>query len=94
MDELGIRAEEKSDETSDWILTSKQENKVEVLNRRIINSLVPDVSGMGAKDAVFVLEKAGLRVVINGYGKVTKQSIMPGSKVDMNETIVINMSSS
>ena len=94
LDELGIRAEEKSDETSDWILTSKQENKVEVLNRRIINSLVPDVSGMGAKDAVFVLEKAGLRVVINGYGKVTKQSIMPGSKVDMNETIVINMSSS
>ncbi|SHF27117.1 cell division protein FtsI (penicillin-binding protein 3) [Mariniphaga anaerophila] len=40
---------------------------------------VPDVRGMGASDAVFVLENAGLKVKIKGAGKVTKQSISPGS---------------
>lgn len=39
---------------------------------------VPDVTGMGARDAVFLLEKRGLIVRLYGRGRVTKQSIEPG----------------
>ena len=40
---------------------------------------VPDVRGMGATDAIFILENAGLRVKIKGIGKVKEQSLPPGS---------------
>lgn len=43
------------------------------------NSLVPDVNGMGLKDAIYVLEQAGLKVIPQGKGKVITQSILPGS---------------
>jgi cell division protein FtsI (penicillin-binding protein 3) len=42
---------------------------------------IPDVRGMGAKDAVYVLKKRGLDVRINGTGMVTKQSIEPGTEI-------------
>lgn len=39
--------------------------------------LVPNVLGMGAKDALYVLESAGLQVKLTGVGKVTAQSLPP-----------------
>lgn len=42
---------------------------------------VPDVYGMGARDAVYLLENCGLKVKIQGRGKVQSQSIAPGEKV-------------
>ena len=46
---------------------------------------------MGAKDALFLLEDAGLRVVIKGYGKVLKQSISPGERAEKGSTVVISL---
>ena len=43
---------------------------------------VPDVRGMGLTDAVYVLEKRGLKVSSAGYGKVVSQSILPGTKAN------------
>lgn len=40
---------------------------------------VPDVKGMGAMDAVYLMEKAGLKVSMSGTGQVVSQSIAPGS---------------
>ena len=42
---------------------------------------VPDVTGMGAKDAVFLLETYGLRVKLQGRGKVKRQSMPVGSAI-------------
>ena len=49
--------------------------------RRIESEKVPNVTGMGLKDALFVLENLGLTVTVNGYGKVRRQSIKPGTKI-------------
>jgi len=48
---------------------------------------------MGAKDAMFLLENAGMRVIINGYGRVSSQSIIPGSRAVKGVTVVLTMSS-
>jgi cell division protein FtsI (penicillin-binding protein 3) len=40
---------------------------------------VPNVKGMTAKDAVFLLESAGLSVSLKGYGKVVSQSLNAGT---------------
>jgi cell division protein FtsI (penicillin-binding protein 3) len=92
LDELGIPTEIKMDETNTWVSSSKNDKKIEIYNRKVIRNLVPDVAGMGAKDAFFLLESTGLRVVIKGYGKVIQQSISPGTKADKGETIVLTMS--
>ncbi len=42
---------------------------------------VPDVGGMGAKDAVYLLESNGMKVRISGRGTVKRQSPMPGQKL-------------
>ena len=43
--------------------------------------IVPDVHGMGARDAVYLMEKHGIKVILTGRGRVIKQSVAPGEKV-------------
>ena len=50
---------------------------------------VPDVTGMGAKDAVYALQKCGMRVRINGYGQIVKQDIVPGSPATRGKAITL-----
>ena len=53
---------------------------------------VPDVVGMGASSAIFLLENAGLKVKINGIGKVKKQSLRPGSSYRPGQTVYLSLS--
>ena len=54
-------------------------------------NIVPDVSGMGAKDAVFVLKKRGLEVSIHGTGAVKSQSIASGTTVTKGQKITLTL---
>lgn len=42
---------------------------------------VPDVTGMGARDAVVLLEQRGIKTRLKGRGKVTRQSLQPGTAI-------------
>jgi len=53
---------------------------------------VPDVNGMGLRDAIYELEKAGLKVIPRGKGKVITQSIAPGSNYIKGQKITISLS--
>jgi cell division protein FtsI (penicillin-binding protein 3) len=78
----------------DWVSTEAGDSVV-VLNHRVIPSdaldLVPNVLGMGLKDALYVLENRGLRVRISGNGMVRRQSIPPGTRARQGTTIVIEL---
>ncbi len=52
---------------------------------------VPDVRGMGASDAVFMLENAGLQVKIKGTGKVKIQSLNPGVKYRRGQLVNLTL---
>lgn len=53
---------------------------------------IPDVKGMTGTDALYLLEKAGLKVKISGIGKVAKQSLKAGSKISKGQTIYLELS--
>ena len=55
------------------------------------SNTVPNVIGMGAKDAVYLLESKGLKVRISGIGKVKNQSIPGGNRVVKGQTIVLTL---
>jgi cell division protein FtsI (penicillin-binding protein 3) len=48
---------------------------------------VPNVKGLGAKDAVYMLEACGLNVRLSGKGKVRSQSVLPGSVAHKGQTV-------
>lgn len=52
---------------------------------------IPNVIGMGAKDAVYLLESKGLRVRLSGVGQVKSQSIASGSQVVKGQTIALTL---
>ena len=54
-------------------------------------NLVPNVRGMGAKDAVYLLESKGLHVRLSGTGKVIRQSLNAGSYLHKGQTITLTL---
>ena len=52
---------------------------------------VPNVIGMGAKDAVYLLESTGLKVQLTGMGKVKSQSIQAGNTLHKGKTIHLRL---
>lgn len=52
---------------------------------------VPSVIGMGLKDAIFLVEKSGLRAIITGRGRVCAQSINPGSALHPGQVITLTL---
>lgn len=57
----------------------------------IIAGRMPDVRGMGARDAVFAAESAGVKTRISGRGHVAEQSIAPGTAVDATMTCYLSL---
>ncbi len=53
--------------------------------------VVPNLKGMNFDDALYLLENMGLKIKYEGMGKVTHQSISPGTKVKKGEQIFITM---
>lgn len=53
--------------------------------------VMPDVRGMGLKDALFLLESRNLRVRFSGQGAVIRQSIAPGSRISPGATVALTL---
>lgn len=60
---------------SDWVSTTPSDDykRIYVNDMNVKGSKIPDVKGMTAKDAVYLLEKAGMDVVVKGAGWVKEQ---------------------
>jgi cell division protein FtsI (penicillin-binding protein 3) len=53
--------------------------------------IVPSVLGMGLKDAVYLLENKGLRVVASGRGRVYTQSLQAGTAFKKGQTVTLSL---
>ncbi len=82
---------ESTNQDAAWVSTSLRDDKVILNERKIHKGIVPNVLGMGAKDALYLLENSGLRVKISGRGFVTRQSIEAGSRLIKGEVILIDL---
>ncbi len=86
-DYLALKYKDKSGE--DWVKVHPSETSMQMAERKIKKSLVPDVTGMGARDAVFLLENAGLKVSVEGSGKVMRQSLTPGARINGQHVLIL-----
>jgi len=74
-----------------WGRAERRRGDVKLSKTRLSDTTVPDVVGMGAKDAVFLLETYGLRVSLQGRGKVVRQSLPAGSAISKNSVCVLTL---
>jgi cell division protein FtsI (penicillin-binding protein 3) len=74
-----------------WMTAHLVDDQVIVKKRDLNSNQVPNVIGMGAKDAVYALEDIGLSVNLVGRGAVFSQSITAGSPVSKGQTITIQL---
>jgi cell division protein FtsI (penicillin-binding protein 3) len=67
---------------ADYVLTNLNiKEKPQLQQKKESAQIIPDVTGMGARDAVFALEKRGIRAIVKGRGKVKSQSLYAGTTV-------------
>ncbi len=78
--------------SSRWVKTNAMQDTVGLKEKNINERLIPKVVGMGAADAVYILENLGLKVKLQGSGVITQQSILPGTRVTKNREIVLKLS--
>lgn len=65
-----------------WGITKDEGKSISFQKEKVDKgNIVPNVRGMGARDAVYLMEKKGIKVTINGRGKVIEQSLAPGDKI-------------
>ena len=82
---IGIKA--KTPSAEDWVKPTLAEERVSFQINNTEKPVVPDVSGMPLRDALFILENKGLKVNYNGRGRVIEQSLTPGTQLTPNTTI-------
>jgi cell division protein FtsI (penicillin-binding protein 3) len=88
--ELGIETIGENDE--EWVKAARNGKGVSWNTNSVTKERVPDVSGMTFRDALYLLESAGLRVIHEGSGRVKEQSITPGSRTPKGSRIYIKLS--
>ncbi len=87
---FGISNHYEGDE--DWVAAHPVNNAIIWQSRKIIENLVPNVTGMSLRDALYVLENAGLKVRFEGRGRVDSQSLSPGTRFYKGSSIYLRLS--
>ena len=76
---------------AEWAIAMKADSSVRLDTRIIKEGQVPNVKGMGAKDAIYVLENLGLIVKLRGRGFVREQSLSPGARIKKGNMIYLRL---
>lgn len=87
---------EQGSKTGSWMTSSVEDSVVHISvenpTKMLNQGLIPDLSGMNAEDAIYLLENSHLKVSVKGCGSVSDQSISPGTKFQKGQTIYLRLS--
>lgn len=81
-----------SDSGSPWVKAQSNTNNTLNLDAFVVTKgRVPDVTGMAAKDAFYLLGNMGLEVHVEGRGRVVAQSIKSGTHLGQGDIIELKL---
>jgi cell division protein FtsI (penicillin-binding protein 3) len=78
-------------ETEKWGTISFKDNIFLFNTNNNQKNILPAVTGSGARDAVYQLERLGLKTHLEGRGKVASQSIPAGNKIHKGQTCILTL---
>jgi cell division protein FtsI (penicillin-binding protein 3) len=85
---LNDSIEENGGEWSQAIINNQH---AQLQTKKLNRNMMPDVIGMGLKDAIYLLENKGIQVEVNGVGKVKEQSIAAGTPIIKGTKVMIKL---
>ena len=74
-----------------WGKAERQTGLVALQKTPIEKGITPNVIGMGAKDAVYLLESLGMKVRLHGRGKVKSQSYPAGRQITPGSECMLSL---
>ncbi|WP_430899810.1 MULTISPECIES: penicillin-binding protein [unclassified Paraflavitalea] len=80
-----------SSQAQSWGRFYALEGKSVLRGQELDKQKMPDVRGMGLKDALFLLETVGLKVTVKGRGKVVQQSVAPGTTILKQQVVQLEL---
>lgn len=86
--DLGIDEAVQVESHADWASIEQVEDSLSVTDFEP-GASIPDVRGMSARDAISLLEEMGLQVKLVGFGRVRRQSLLPGYRMGKNTAITL-----
>ncbi|MDY0216035.1 MAG: penicillin-binding protein [Bacteroidales bacterium] len=84
----------KNNKKAEWVSANTTSgNFVRLIPQKFKKGMVPNLKGMGVKDAVYLLEKCGYKAQIKGKGIVSSQSVNPGTELKKGQTVILTLQS-
>lgn len=85
-----------SDDRAEWVTANTNDSisvqlQTRTTEEKLKHGLVPDLTGMTAEDALYLLENNGMRVKIIGNGSVISQSIVAGTAFTKGTQIILQL---
>jgi cell division protein FtsI (penicillin-binding protein 3) len=77
---------------SNWVTSSPSKNKIELKPFSYNKSMMPNVVGMGLRDAMHILGNLGVEIRVIGRGKVVKQSLPTGAAIEKGTVVYLELS--
>lgn len=92
LDELDLDTKSSLD-GNQWVSANLRDKETIEFGKTITvkAGIMPDVRNMGLKDAIYILESLGLKVVASGKGTIVGQSIPDGTKINKGQTVVLKL---
>jgi cell division protein FtsI (penicillin-binding protein 3) len=88
---LNVKVEDKNN-AAEWVTTETKKTIVEINRRGVTKNVVPNVVNMALKDAIYLLENAGLKVKFTGKGTIKSQLPAAGALYNSGETVMLALS--
>lgn len=76
---------------SEWGVVSNNAFVPTIKSLPVNKQIIPDVKGMGLKDALYLLENMDVKVKVKGRGKVVNQSLQAGLAINKGQTIALEL---
>ncbi len=86
-----LHVNEGFDDNEEWVALNAHGKSASHEAIKTYQYTMPEVRGMGLRDAMYLLETSGLKVKVNGAGKVVTQSITPGQAIIEGTYVTIQL---
>ena len=91
MQTVGVKYQDSSAKKTQYAIITKGDAVPVVRTQNINNKTMPQLSGMTLKDAVLVCENMGLKVNVQGKGRVAYQSLTAGQAIAQGQKVSIQL---
>jgi cell division protein FtsI (penicillin-binding protein 3) len=86
---LNIPFKDSTKRIDEWVAVSGRDKIITLNTKAVTDKSMPQLKGMGLKDVVYLCENLGLKVQVQGKGKVVAQSVQAGEIIAKGQLINI-----